>query len=335
MKTVVPLSNCEHYEPLADAGVDEFYCGVIPYEWLRTYGVSIPINRREFLNNSNICTMSSMKIIARKVQKYKIPVKITFNSLAYNSVQYRMLENIIVRLMDIGFNTFIIADIGLIIYLREKGIDCRIHISGEAPAVNREAISFFNQFGVSRYVFPRKTSIKEMKSCINSVSGKGIEFESFILNENCVYVGAFCNTLHCDEMVSACFIPTMIRKIDEDSRKFDAAYRFISMINYQSNIQKRSNEPSNPDNYKLGDHGCGICHIKALMDIGITHLKIVGRGRNLETLIKDVTSVTSAVQLAGVQENKHLFISNIKDQYFSNKCPKAASFCYYPEDNNC
>ncbi len=28
----------------------------------------------------------------------------------------------------------------------------------------------------------------------------GMEFEAFVLNEMCQFTGAFCNSLHCDEM---------------------------------------------------------------------------------------------------------------------------------------
>ena len=29
---------------------------------------------------------------------------------------------------------------------------------------------------------------------------EGMEFEAFVLNEMCQFTGAFCNSLHCDEM---------------------------------------------------------------------------------------------------------------------------------------
>ena len=43
MKIVAPLSNVEAYRPLAEAGADEFFCGVIPHGWLERFQVTVEV----------------------------------------------------------------------------------------------------------------------------------------------------------------------------------------------------------------------------------------------------------------------------------------------------
>ena len=218
LKIVTPLSNIDCYEPLADAGADEFFCGFIPHEWLTKYGVIMPINRREFLlDNCNICSFSSMEILSKKVKKYKKPVKITFNSQYYIPKQYPLLLSTIERLIELGFSTFIIADPSLIIYLRDHKVDCQIHLSGECCVLNSLALKFFNQLNINRYVYPAKTTLGELEETITKARlRKSIEHEAFILNDWCTYLGAYCNTIHCDEMPNTCHLPYYVSKINED-----------------------------------------------------------------------------------------------------------------------
>ena len=61
--------------------------------------------------------------------------------------------------MKIGFDSFILADPALILYLRQKGISCKIHLSGEAGEMNREAIKVFREMGIGRIIFHRKNTV--------------------------------------------------------------------------------------------------------------------------------------------------------------------------------
>lgn len=325
MKILVPLSNVDNYEELVEAGADEFYSGFVPYSWLEKYGMWQPINRREFMNTSNICSLSSMKILSSKVKKYGVSVKITFNGLNYTPAQYEMIKNIIEELIGIGFNTFIIADLGLIHYLREHDINCTIHVSGEAAVFNHESMAYLNQYNVSRFVFPRKTSIEEMKKCIEK-NGREIEYEAFILNENCVYVGAFCNTLHCDEMSSACFLPYKVSNRDEISEKMKSIMKFYTVYNFKENKK----ESLLSESYHIGNHGCGICYLERLQQIGITNMKIVGRGKEMSGLIEDVKYIRGL--LKAIKENKfECKVKELRTEMYGKHCPDRRMFCYYPQ----
>ena len=214
MKIVAGLGSIDHYKDLAEAGADEVFCGVVPYEWNKKYGSLFPLNRREVLYyNVQICSLEEMKILKKMMDVYKVPVNITFNYLYYLKEQYEMIYEIMNDLINIGFDEFIIADISLILYLNKRGLKCNIHLSGECAEINRLSIDFFNQLNISRYIFHRKNTIDDIKSCISSNEKRDIQYEAFILNERCHYTGGFCSSFHCDELEHLCKLPYEIIKI--------------------------------------------------------------------------------------------------------------------------
>ena len=117
MKIVAGLGSIDDYIDLVEAGADEVFCGYVPYDWNKKYGNLFPLNRREVLYyNVQIGSLTDMKILRRMMDKYKVPVTITFNYLYYLEEQYEDIEKIIRDLTNIGFNEYIIADIALITY---------------------------------------------------------------------------------------------------------------------------------------------------------------------------------------------------------------------------
>ena len=153
--------------------------------------------------------------------------------------------------------------------------------------LNSETIDFLTAFDIQRIIFPRKMSIVDITSCIQKFRDKVPEYEAFVLNESCLYIGAFCNTLHCDELVSFCFAPTRINKMHLDHKEFKQEYRFLSLSNlYDNQILSGGHEKG--EAYSFAEHGCGVCFVKELEAAGITSLKIVGRGRSREFLLNDI-----------------------------------------------
>ena len=214
MKIVAGLGSIDEYIPYIKAGADEFFCGYVPYSWTEKYGTLLPLNRREVLcSNVQLGAFSELEILASMVKKYEKPVHLTFNSLYYIPEQYLEIANIIIRCMSIGFQSFIIADPALLLYLRQQRIDCDIHLSGETAEVNSEMLKTFEKRNLKRLIFHRKNSIEDMRSII-SKAGQTTEFEAFALNEMCQFTGAFCNSLHCDEMCHLCLVPYELGRVN-------------------------------------------------------------------------------------------------------------------------
>lgn len=338
MKIVAGLGCIDDYITLVKAGADEVFCGYVPYEWNKKYGNLFPLNRREVLYyNIQISSIEDMKILKKMVKAYKVPVSITFNYLYYLEEQYEMIDGIIKELTAIGFNDFIIADIGLLLYLKQTAIKCSIHLSGECAELNRLSIDFFNKLDISRYIFHRKNSIEDMESCISNNKVRNLEYEAFILNERCHYTGAFCNSLHCDEMIHLCKMPYHLSKVSGHANNFEDVDRRLKLYYkelddmdkeefYMENQCEVEDEEEISDSYILGSTGCGLCSLKRLKKAGVTHLKVVGRGNSIKNMENDVQNLKKAIGMLDDIGDSETYKKRVKDKLLNGKC---SGQCYY------
>ena len=343
MKIVAGLGSIDEYETFVKAGADEFFCGYVPFSWAEKYGVIHPLNRREVLfYNVQIGSMSELQILKKMVDYYGKPVKLTFNSLYYTGEQYPVIAEIITQCMAAGFENFIIADPALILYLRQQKINCGIHLSGETAEVNRGMLEQMLPFGIRRVIFHRKNSLEDMQSCIKFVNDKKInykcdikenieekymfpdEYEAFILNELCHFSGAFCNSLHCDELTHLCRVPYELGDLHQ-KEETDAAQKDVAETD---RIQGKEGKglPLDEYGYLTGSTGCGLCALYRMKQVGITHLKLVGRGNYTDFMEKDIRQLRKALDILEKSDNELQYQRKMKASLFPDGCSQN---CYY------
>ena len=144
MKITAGLGSVDDYVRYVKAGADELFCGYVPFSWAEKYGTVMALNRREVLSyNVQIGSYSELEILSEMVRRYQKPVHLTFNSLYYLPEQYAEITGIIQKCCRIGFESYIIADPALLVYLREHGIDCEVHLSGDLGTVNTAMTDVF------------------------------------------------------------------------------------------------------------------------------------------------------------------------------------------------
>lgn len=297
MKITAGLSCLDAYDVLADAGADELFAGFVPLSWLERYGNLTPLNRREVrMHDIQLDSFSEFQLLARKIEKRGVPVALAFNSICYLPEQYPVIAEMLSRLLQLGFADWILADPGLMLYIRQQKLPGRIHLSGEAGCFNPDAMRFFQRFGISRWIFPRKITPEEMTACIHAVPGA--EYEAFMLNERCQYSGAYCASLHCDELDHICHVP----------------YRPCGPEIHRS-------EPDKGDCADFGAGGCGLCALPRLRRSGVTHLKVVGRGAHVKWLQRDIALLRRALELGDVPPEM------LRREILNNRC---SNDCYYP-----
>ena len=325
MQIVAGLGSIDEYERFVKAGADEFFCGYVPFSWAEKYGVMNPLNRREVLYyNVQIGSMSELRILKKMVDYYGKPVKLTFNSLYYTKEQYPMIAEIITQCMKAGFESYIIADPALILYLRQQKINCDIHLSGEMAEVNRIMVEEMMQFDIRRVIFHRKNSLDDMESCISYVADKKIQYEAFILNELCQFSGAFCNSLHCDELTHLCRVPYKLGNLYPEEKE-------NLLVREKLKTEKRPETDEeeltyDADGYLTGSTGCGLCALYRMRQIGITHLKLVGRGNYIDFMEQDIRQLRKALELLDGAEDEADYQKTIQTTIFPEGCGKK---CYY------
>ena len=324
MKIVAGLGSIDEYETFVKAGADEFFCGYVPFSWAEKYGVIHPLNRREVLfYNVQIGSMSELQILKKMVDYYGKPVTLTFNSIYYTGEQYPVIAEIIIQCMAAGFENFIIADPALMLYLRQQKINCGIHLSGETAEVNRGMLEQMLPFGIRRVIFHRKNSLEDMQSCIKEADFPH-EYEAFILNELCHFSGAFCNSLHCDELTHLCRVPYELGNLHK-KEETDAAQKDVAETD---RIQGKEGKglPLDEDGYLTGSTGCGLCALYRMKQVGITHLKLVGRGNYTDFMEKDIRQLRKALDILEKSDNELQYQREMKASLFQDGCSQN---CYY------
>ena len=343
MKITAGLGSADEYIRFVEAGADEFFSGFVPYSWTEKYGTVMPLNRREVLcYHVQLGAFSELEILSEMIQKYKKPVHLTFNSLYYIPQQYPEIVEIIENCMKLGFMSYIIADPALIVYLREKGIPCEIHLSGEMGEINRRTVEVFQRLDLKRVIFHRKNSFEDMQSVIRSERTAGgrraeTEFEAFVLNEMCQFTGAFCNSLHCDELGHLCRVPYWMEPVHETAeKKIESAAGFcedkteivLTADKFGDENEKDidMDEKYDASGYLCGATGCGLCALYRLRDAGITHLKLVGRGNYTDFMEKDIRNLKAALEILENTDTEAAFRTEMKKQIFPYGC---SGSCYY------
>ena len=324
MKIVAGLGSIDEYETFVKAGADEFFCGYVPFSWAEKYGVIHPLNRREVLfYNVQIGSMSELQILKKMVDYYGKPVELTFNSIYYTGEQYPVIAEIITQCMAAGFENFIIADPALMLYLRQQKINCGIHLSGETAEVNRGMLEQMLPFGIRRVIFHRKNSLEDMQSCIKEADFPH-EYEAFILNELCHFSGAFCNSLHCDELTHLCRVPYELGNLHK-KEETDAAQKDVAETD---RIQGKEGKglPLGEDGYLTGSTGCGLCALYRMKQVGITHLKLVGRGNYTDFMEKDIRQLRKALDILENSDSEAQYQKKMKASLFQDGCSQN---CYY------
>lgn len=298
MKITAGLGALENLPRLAAAGTNEVFCGYTPISWLEKYGNFTPLNRREvLLQGLQIDSMSDLKLLKRMADDCGVEVALTFNALYYLPEQLTLLCELFSELRQLGLDSWILADPALMLHLKQNRIGGHIHLSGEAGCFSPDALIFFRKLGIARCIFPRKMTPKEMAACI--ATAPELEYEAFMLNENCHFSGAHCLSLHCDELEALCRVP--YRAVGPNCPESDA--------------------PASAAEDGFGASGCGLCALPQLRRAGVTHLKVVGRGSHIDWIERDVRMLRRALEMGDASAEM------LRRELLGNRCSGA---CYYP-----
>ncbi len=341
LKITAPFREKKEVIPLIATGVDELYCGYLSPEWVKRY-TSLEFERKS--GGSNFTDLKELKQAVDLAHKRNTPVFLALNGL-YVRQQYPLLLKIVNQLEQIDFDGYIVADIGLLLTLREMGIKKQLHISTGGTVFNSEAARFYKNLGASRIILDRQTTLESMKalSCDNSE----IDFEAFILNTLCVYIDGFCTFLHTYGRDS---IEDVSKKEWKDNQRLhllsaydpearaDACCLRYSVQAYASAGQRLNTDKIHPTFYKhlLDGVECGACAIYDISKTKVKSMKIVGRQLGSKARLKSTGFIRSVLDI--LEDNKEInrqdFIHKVQGLYqkafeYKKKCK--GNNCYHPE----
>ena len=144
------------------------------------------------------------------------------------------------------------------------------------------------------------------------------EYEAFILNELCHFSGAFCNSLHCDELTHLCRVPYELGNLHK-KEETDAAQKDVAETD---RIQGKEGKglPLDEDGYLTGSTGCGLCALYRMKQVGITHLKQVGRGNYTDFMEKDIRQLRKALDILENSDSEAQYQKKMKASLFPDGC---------------
>lgn len=322
MKLLSPVDKVEEVEPLINAGANELYCGLLTEDWHNQY-IAGSINRRPG-SGANFTTWGQLEECVSIAHSYTVPVFLTLNEHYYIEKQYPYIRDFIQRAENIGVDVIIIADLAVLLLLRQMKARVKIVISTGGTAFNSETVKFYQDLGASRIILPRHLTIGEICQIAGNV--KGIELETFIFNSRCPNVDGFCTFHHglADKSIdllyrNACMLPYDVSVAVEDGNE--------DMPAYVSLKRQRIWELVHVD-----DFPCGACALWDFKQLGVKSVKIVGRGNQTSRKLADVRFLKSLLDLLSQGPAKQEFYDVARRRYQETyKRPCREYMCYYPE----
>ena len=205
-------------------------------------------------------------------------IYVTLNILAHES-DFDGLEEYLKYLEEIKIDAVIVADIGIVNFIKKVASNLEIHISTQANCLNSHSINFMAEMGVKRVVLARELTIEEIKK-IRSKIPSHIELEAFVHGAMCIsysgrcllsnyFTGRDSNRGAC---VQACRWEYALKKFDSDKNEY-----------YPISEDERGTYILNSKDMNM------IRHIDELIDAGVTSFKIEGRMKS-EYYVANVTN---------------------------------------------
>lgn len=330
MEITSPISHVDEIAPLVAAGARELYCGVVPSTWVAQFNTGA-VNRRYF---SNLPSLGELEKAVSAAHDLGAQLFLVLNAQHYGAAQLDALVDLGDSFHRMGGDAVIVADLTLIVALRERVPDLAIHVSSVASCRNSAAVGFYRDLGVRRVILPRDVTLDEI-DVIAKAAG-GVEIEVFILNDGCVFEEGVCHTVHLPKKLGG--------PICVDSYQFEYVSAQGKALPHQAERRLRDNDEdykrwlwyrfgcgfsTTQEGYPYGP--CGLCAIHRLRQAKVASIKIAGREGATERKIKSVEMVRQVLDRARAGgDAASVAATAVGIRNTLSHC-KSGYMCYYPE----
>ncbi len=194
-------------------------------------------------------------------------VYVTANIFAKNS-DFVALEGYFKSLATIGVDAVIVSDPGVVAFVKEVAPSLDIHLSTQANTVNKYAVRFWKEQGVSRVILARELSLAEIKEIHDFVPD--VELEAFVHGAMCISYSGRC--LLSDYLDGRC----SNRGACVQACRWRYEIRALNATNGES--EWLPIEQDEKGTYILNSKDLNmLAHLEALEEAGISSFKIEGR----------------------------------------------------------
>jgi len=321
LKILSPVDNAGEVAALVEAGADELFCGLLTADWHDRY-IAAALNRRPGAT-ANFTDWDELAEAVAAAHASGVTVILTLNEHYYLPEQYPYLRDYMARATAIGVNALMVADLALMLTLREMKDAPQLYISTGGAPFNSEAANFYRELGAARITIPRHLTLAEIRDMTRHLDG--LETEVFVLNSRCPYVDGYCTFQH---GLAGPDFPTL--------------YQNACMLPYDIGVEY---EPGVPEielpaarqhiwqDHHVDDFPCGGCALYELSQMNITAVKIVGRGNTTVRKIADIKFLRGLQDyLEKERPGRARFREEARVRYQETYRRSCRSYmCYFPE----
>ena len=330
MQLTAPISRTDEIEAMVAAGARELYCGVLPEEWIARFNTGA-VNRRYF---GNLRGLESLRDAVSQAHGSGAKLFMVLNAQHYGGAHQQAAVELAGRFRDFGGDAVIVADLALIVEIRECLPDLAIHVSSVAGCRNSAAIDFYRDLGVRRVIVPRDVTLDEIAAMRNRAGA--VEVEAFVLNDGCVFEEAVCHSIHlppqlggpiCLDRLPWAYRRERGRAISERTttalQQNEADYQRWLWYRFGCGFSVTA------DGLPFGP--CGLCAIPRLDAAGVDSIKIAGRERATEQKVASVKMVRAVLDSVRRGEpDERVRDRAVGLRKVEEHC-RTGFMCYYPE----
>lgn len=249
MELLAPAGNFEKFLTALHFGADAVYLAG------NRFGL------RAFAGNFSDKEMQEAVKIAHSFGK---KVYITLNIIAKDE-DFDGLKEYLEFLQDIKVDAVIVADIGVMEFVRKYAPKIDIHISTQANIINSYTAKFFADLGVKRLILARELSLEQIKNLRKNLP-KEVEIEVFVHGAMCMaYSGR-------------CLLSNYLTGRDSNHGECVQACRWKYYVREVSRDDELEVQEDEKGSYIFNSKDLNmLSHLQELKDAGVDSIKIEGR----------------------------------------------------------
>ena len=215
-------------------------------------------------------TVDELTEAVKYAHERNVKVYLTLNTMP-REYEYPALRSYLEQTLDIPFDAMIIADVGVLMLVKEMRPNTDIHISTQANASSSAACNAWYNLGAKRVVLARELTLDEIKEIKRNIPDD-LEIECFMHGSMCISYSGRC-------MLSG-------HLVDRDANRGMCAQPCrwnYTIRGYEIEEEKRPEdrmpiEEVNGETFIMASRDtCTIEHIPELVEAGIDSFKIEGR----------------------------------------------------------
>ena len=250
MELLAPAGNYEKFLTALHFGADAVYLAG------NRFGL------RAFAGNFSDEEIKKAVALAHSLKK---KVYVTLNIIAHDADFEGLKEYLLFLQNEAKVDAVIVADIGIMQFVRINAPLLDIHLSTQANIINSYSANFFAELGVKRLILARELSLKEIANIRKNLSPK-VEIEVFVHGAMCMaYSGR-------------CLLSNYLSGRDSNHGECVQACRWKYYVREVSREDELEVEEDEKGSYIFNSRDLNMLpYLKELKDAGVDSIKIEGR----------------------------------------------------------